>query len=135
MNRISSLFNFIANKIGNTAMGTTATTLTGAIKEHEDDIAGIISHPDIKWYRWSTGSQSWASGLTTTTVQVPATQTGYTSWVIGGRATSRYVSFTWTYDGATGTLTLSVYNSNSSATSCYVNGFMVYFNNNDQLSV
>lgn len=33
MTLISSLLNFIANKIGNTSMGTTATTITGAIAE------------------------------------------------------------------------------------------------------
>ena len=33
MNVLSSLLNFIGNKIGNTSMGTTATTLTGAIAE------------------------------------------------------------------------------------------------------
>lgn len=31
----------IGNKIGNTAMGTTATTITGAIKEHETDIGNM----------------------------------------------------------------------------------------------
>lgn len=31
----------ISNKIGNTSMGTTATTITGAVKEHETDITGI----------------------------------------------------------------------------------------------
>lgn len=33
MNILSSLLNFIADKIGTTSMGTTATTLTGAIAE------------------------------------------------------------------------------------------------------
>jgi len=33
MTLISSLLNFIANKIGNISMGTTATTITGAIAE------------------------------------------------------------------------------------------------------
>lgn len=33
MNIISSLFNFIADTIGNVSMGTTATTLSGAIAE------------------------------------------------------------------------------------------------------
>lgn len=41
MNIISSLFSFIANKIGNVTMGTEATTLTGAIAEHEGDITVI----------------------------------------------------------------------------------------------
>lgn len=41
MNVISSLFSFLADKIGNVTMGTTATTLTGAIAEHESDISTI----------------------------------------------------------------------------------------------
>lgn len=41
MNIISSLFTFIAELIGNVTMGTTATTLTGAIAEHESDISTI----------------------------------------------------------------------------------------------
>lgn len=41
MNVLSSLLNFIGNKIGSTTMGTTATTLTGAIAEHESDISSI----------------------------------------------------------------------------------------------
>lgn len=38
MNILSSLLNFIGDKIGNVSMGTTATTLTGAIAEHESQI-------------------------------------------------------------------------------------------------
>ena len=33
----------ISSKIGNTSMGTTATTVTGAVAEHEQDISGINS--------------------------------------------------------------------------------------------
>lgn len=33
MNNLSSMLTFLVNKIGNTAMGTTATTVTGAIAE------------------------------------------------------------------------------------------------------
>lgn len=33
MNKLSSMLTFLVNKIGNTALGTTATTLTGAIAE------------------------------------------------------------------------------------------------------
>lgn len=53
MNRISSLFNFIANKLGNVSMGTTATTVTGAIAEHESDIASILNDISISTTRLS----------------------------------------------------------------------------------
>lgn len=41
MNVLSSMLSFIAEKIGSTTMGTTATTLTGAIAEHESDISTL----------------------------------------------------------------------------------------------
>ena len=53
MNRISSLFNFIANKLGNVSMGTTATTVTGAIAEHESDITSILNDISISTTRLS----------------------------------------------------------------------------------
>lgn len=133
MNRISSLFNFIANKIGNVSMGTDATTLTGAIAEHESDIAGIKNNPDIKWYQFSSGNHSFPSGLSTITINVPATPTGYSAWVIGGRATSRLVTFTWIY--SSGTLTINAYNSSSSAVTCYINGNVGYFSNSNKLTL
>lgn len=43
MNILSSLLNFIANKIGNVSMGTSATTLTGAIAEHETQINSLAT--------------------------------------------------------------------------------------------
>ena len=138
MNRISSLFNFIANKIGNVSMGTTATTITGAIAEHEGDITSIKNNPDIKWYRFSVysdgeSSRSWPPGATTVTVNVPRTPSGYTSWVFGVRSTSRFVTYTWT--NTSGSVTIHVYNSNSSAVTCYVNGFAVFLKNSNQLSL
>lgn len=48
-----------SNKIGNTAMGTTATTLTGAIKEHETDITTLNSK--------IAGTFTFNSGFTTST--------------------------------------------------------------------
>ena len=53
MNRISSLFNFIANKIGNVTMGTTATTITGAIAEHESEISTLSENTSIEPVRLS----------------------------------------------------------------------------------
>lgn len=133
MNRISSLFNFIANKIGNVSMGTTATTVTGAIAEHESDIATIKNNPAIKWYQFSSGSHSFPSGASTITIDTPPTPSGYTSWLVGARSTSRYVTFTWTY--SSGTITINAYNSSTSAVTCYANGIVGYFNNNNKLTL
>jgi len=47
MNRISSILNFIANKLGNVTMGTTATTITGAIAEHESEISTLQSNVSV----------------------------------------------------------------------------------------
>lgn len=38
---LKTIIDAINTKIGNTAMGTTATTITGAIKEHETDISTL----------------------------------------------------------------------------------------------
>ena len=133
MNRISSLFNFIGSKIGNVPMGTAAQTITGAIAEHEDDIAGIKNSPAIKWYQFSSGSHSFPSGASTITISCPATPSGYASWLVGARSTSRLVTFTWAY--SSGTITINAYNSSSSATTCYINGIVGYFNNNNKLTL
>lgn len=53
MNRISSLFNFIANKLGNVSMGTTAQTITGAIAEHESDISTLQNNVSVATVRLS----------------------------------------------------------------------------------
>ena len=133
MNRISSLFNFIANKIGNVSMGTTATTITGAIAEHESDITGIKNSPAIKWYQFSSGSHSFPSGASTITISCPATPANHTAWMIGARSTSRLVTFVWNY--SSGTITINAYNSSSSATTCYINGIVGYFNNSNKLTL
>ena len=127
MNRISSLFNFIGTKIGNVSMGTSANTITGAIAEHESDITTLQTNPAIKWYRFSSGSHQFPSGASTITINVPSTPSGYTSWLVGARSTSRLVTFTWTL--ASGTITINAYNSSASAVTCYVNGMVGFFNN------
>jgi len=53
MNRISSILNFIANKLGNVTMGTTATTITGAIAEHESQINTLNENTSIETVRLS----------------------------------------------------------------------------------
>lgn len=61
MNVLSSLLNFIGNKIGSTSMGTSATTITGAIAEHENDISGITSN--LGPMKWSTFNVSAGSSI------------------------------------------------------------------------
>lgn len=46
MNILSSMLTFIAEKIGSTTMGTTATTLTGAIAENRADIDTLSTSVD-----------------------------------------------------------------------------------------
>ena len=69
MNRISSLFNFIANKLGNVSMGTTAQTITGAIAELKSSVTTLQTKPALKYYFFSTGSRSWPAGASSFTVQ------------------------------------------------------------------
>lgn len=59
-NRISTMIKnvrYIWSKIGTASMGTTATTITGAIAEHETDISGLNSNKNkhFKYYS-STGT-------------------------------------------------------------------------------
>lgn len=42
MNTLSSLLIFIGNKLGDTSMGTTASTITGAIHEHQEKITQTL---------------------------------------------------------------------------------------------
>lgn len=95
----------------------------------------VKSALDAQPYRWrivSTGSQTWAPGSTTYTISGLTGQTGFTAWVIGLRATSRYISAVWLLSGST--LTLTVYNSSSSSVTAYVNGILTYFKNDNQIS-
>lgn len=134
MNIISSLFNFIGNKIGNTAMGTTATTLTGAIAEHETQITELQTNPNVKWYFFSTGTQSWASGSSTYTITIPTAENGYYRWVVGDRSTNRNVTYIWALSG-TDQLTFYAYNSSASAASGVINGFLVLMKNDAQITL
>ncbi len=49
--KVSQMFKnirWILSKLGSTALGTTATTITGAIAEHEQDISGLNSNMNYK---------------------------------------------------------------------------------------
>lgn len=134
MNRISSLFNFIANKIGNVAMGTTANTVTGAIAEHETDITHLQEFPALKYYYFSTGTRSWPSGTTTATVEVPnAPSDAYQTWCFGPRATNVHLRFVLAFQQ--GQVTIYGYNDTNAAISCAVNGFMVYLNTDNAITL
>lgn len=96
MNRISSLFSFLANKIGNVTMGTSATTLTGAIAEHESDLATMQSSLNTLFIAkdYSYAYTNLAAGGTlqvTGTMFNTSTPSGYTVMGIR-RATSGHVS-------------------------------------------
>lgn len=65
-----------SNKIGNTSMGTTAQTLTGAIAEHESDISalnGKTSGSGTATNTYGSCSYSWVRRANIATVQVEYT--------------------------------------------------------------
>jgi len=67
-NRISTMVKnvrYIWNKIGTASMGTTATTITGAIAEHESDISTLNSKLKVKEYTSSSGFTGLDSQLST----------------------------------------------------------------------
>ena len=77
-----------SNKIGNTSMGTTAQTLTGAIAEHEGDISALNG----KWV------------VETKTLSVPNVAAGATQWVTSSIAKSGYTAVGavgWYFAGGT----------------------------------
>ena len=51
----------LSDLVGNTAMGTTATTVTGAIAEHEGDITSLNNNLQIKIKSYSAGSRTVAA--------------------------------------------------------------------------
>ena len=68
MTIISSLFNFIAEKIGTTSMGTTATTLTGAISELKGLITGLTNHTSEQYGTPTVQTSSISSTASETSV-------------------------------------------------------------------
>ena len=122
MNRISSLFNFIANKLGNVSMGTTAQTITGAIAELKSSVTTLQTKPALttlqtkpalKYYFFSTGSRSWPAGASSFTVQIPATPSGYYLWAMHPRSTNRNITFVLAF--SSGQITINAYNASSAA--------------------
>ena len=113
MNRISSLFNFIASKIGN------VTTLQ--------------TKPALKYYFFSTGSRSWPAGASSFTVQIPTAPTGYAVWAMHPRSTNRNVTFVLAF--SSGQITINAYNASSAAVTGVVNGYAIYLNTSNALTL
>lgn len=85
MNRISSLFHFIGEKLGNVSMGTTAATVTGAIAElqkvRELYERRLFSYWDGSYTPNGTGWQEvgqYGGGGGTLRITIPANTTGKT---------------------------------------------------------
>ena len=133
MNRISSLFNFIANKLGNVSMGTTAQTITGAIAELKSSVTILQTKPALKYYFFSTGSRSWPAGASSFTVQIPATPSGYYLWAMHPRSTNRNITFVLAF--SSGQITINAYNASSAAVTGVVNGYAIYLNANNILTL
>ena len=133
MNRISSLFNFIGNKIGNVSMGTTATTVTGAIAELKSAVTALQTKPAFKYYFFSTGSRSWPAGASSFVVQIPTTPSGYYLWAMHPRSTNRNVTFVLAF--GSGQITINAYNASSAAVTGVVNGYAIYLNANNILTL
>ena len=130
MNVISSLFNFIGNKIGNVSMGTTATTLTGAIAEHESDINGIKDNPSLKWKTVSEEVTIVPGGsLITLSTQFP-TLSGYGRQIFNVRCASNNIFCTgYKYDTDGVTPQLRMHSLASSTVTIYVNLVYLYLSN------
>ncbi len=126
--------NNLITKVGNVAMGTTATTVTGAIKELKNSITALQTKPPIKYYWFSTGSRTWAVGSTTYSIRIPATPSGYDLWALYPRTTINR-DMTFVVGFASGQLTLYVRNASSSAVTCDINGFAIFLNRNNALTL
>lgn len=89
---ITAITNPISTLIGNTEMGTTATTITGAIAEHESDISTLNS-------KLSGNVTAGAQKTISCTVAAGATVTVYdSSYTISGKT---YVgTLIYSYEGA-----------------------------------
>lgn len=80
LNRISTMIKnvrYIWSKIGTASMGTTATTITGAIAEHETDISGLNSNLNIPSYFLAMAAK------TNITIPVAPDSSLQISWFIG----------------------------------------------------
>ena len=92
---LKTIIDAINTKIGNTAMGTTATTITGAIKEHETDISTLNGKTDL--------SSSFTNSLSTAPESVSIIKKGNVVHVV-----IMYPSITVANDTQIGTLPSSI---------------------------
>ena len=133
MNVISSLLNFIGNKIGNVAMGTTATTLTGAIAEHESQINDLVNKPSMHWRHVASNDYSVSLGANeATTYTFPDVTmpniSGYTRFAVPRTTSSNVVATGWAFDSSNHPM-VYVRNLRSSSSSAMIRLNLFYLNN------
>ena len=128
----------ISNKIGNTTMGTTATTITGAIAEHEGDISTLnsnLSNKIIVEAHDSDTVESIASGSTAWLGVQNVAKTGYKIvsiagyYLQGGNGTGCNIYALYPNQSGTG-VGIAIRNMTSSAaTNVYVTLYLLYLKN------
>lgn len=133
-NRISTMVKnvrYIWNKIGTASMGTTATTITGAIAEHESDISTLNSKFDtidskaLVAVRFSTTLSNIAadgSGNKTVNYVCPSGYTAIGCCCWADSAVNRFVI--WTYLASQTALQVMYLNLRTSAASLGVKGLV-----------
>lgn len=106
----------LSNKIGDSTMGTTATTITGAIAEHEEDISSLSSSLSSLIVTADKVSQdvTLASGARLS-VQIDCALDGYTLLGVIGITTisTEVFAINRFFLTATNTVTVTIYNTYS----------------------
>lgn len=118
---VKTALDSIDSTIGNTAMETTATTLTGAIAEHESDISQLNSNLDhlVKLKTVSYEYSIPANGNLTITgsqMGVDAWDSGYTHLAIRGFSTGNNTAMIRTILGNVGSGTMAILHNIGSST-------------------
>lgn len=100
-NRISTMVKnvrYIWNKIGTASMGTTATTITGAIAEHESDISTLNSKLILFKNVQRQVTQNNTSDVWKMNTTFPP-KSGYSRVIVGARSNNQECIVTgWNYD-------------------------------------
>lgn len=123
-NSLQEQINDLNGKFGSTAMGTSADTVTGAIKEHEDDITKLKSQ--ILAVRFSDTPSNKTTGNKTKTVTIPSGYSLLTNHPFGiqvsGNATVTVPEASVSLSGTTATVTYYLYNPSSSTATVIITG-------------
>lgn len=93
MNIISSLFDFLADKIGNVSMGTTATTITGAIAELKGLTTTITGTTIPSAIGWKDATNDYVAPKTWVTIPSGAKEVYVSVLVIWTASRKVYVDF------------------------------------------